>query len=228
MPAGRPGTKKPTYYTGPRKSKAKRVPKTRQQFNSAVKSIAKTVVHAEAEKKYIDLDVNTSILPAGSFYELSVIPEGTTKNMRIGQEILLQNLQVRMTFSYPVAIGATPFLGWIRLFVIRWKDSSGTLSNLGQILQNPTVPFNITSPYNDLQLISGEQFSVLADKTIQLTDANTPKVITTYKRFFNLKFKQQFHGATGTGSHNSIWLIATSSIVGMETSFSTRIKYLDM
>lgn len=161
-----------------------------KRFEKSVKAIVRDELQEELEDKVAvigmtDVDLDTAAIPNGNVAASSnivrifpLISQGDSQyNERIGNEIRLKHLDIKMLINYGLANLSTSnnedtSLG-VRVMILRQKDenaSTGAVENFqgNKLLENglasgSPAPFT-GATFNLLQKINREQFSVRYDK----------------------------------------------------------------
>lgn len=191
--------------------------------STAIGTLAKAIVpiaHAiNTESKYLDTAGTSS--PTSStptIICLNNLAQGTTDNNRIGNSILAQSVDIRLTFQYNVTAGFNN----IRYMIIVDKMQAGTPLTLAQLLENTTY---FMSPLNK---DNSDRFVVVKDKIVNVSDVKDK--FTETKIFKRLNFHIRFSGPTTADvGPNSVYLVAfTNSTVNAPVmNYYTRIHFTD-
>lgn len=172
------------------------------------------------ERKYFDTFQPTATGTAitGTMIQLDGVSSGTSESNRIGDQITVQSLLLRLA----VQTGSAG-TGFLRVILFRWKPGSGilppTASNLLQTV-------NYLSPIN---VDYGEQIKVIMDKTYALATGSSQLQIDKFWR--RKRYVVNYNNATPTAPNsNSTYLFFISDIsTGSPTyQFYSRLRFTDM
>jgi hypothetical protein len=173
------------------------------------------------ERKYFDVSIQTpqATTTGGTMFSLDSIPQGAGDSQRIGDQITVQSLLLRL--SIQTGSGG---LGYVRVVMFRWKPGSGilppTVSNLLQTI-------NFLSPIN---VEYGEQIKVIMDKTYALATGSSQLQIDKFWR--RKRYVANFSGSTtgtATNSNGTFLFFITDTATGSPTfSFYSRLRFTDM
>jgi len=202
--------------------------------------VAPIVAAINTEHKYVD--VTGSVTTGGGFAGtpsltlLTPIEQGISDTQRIGNSVLLQDLQVRLAISKTVDnTNTVPSLGtFYRVIIFIWKeDAQENPPTSVKILEDPS---NFWSPVNKDY---SEQFVILKDwYTPLVANASYSKTDVTgsYVPIYALKKmfrKLGIHARyandddTSNTTNHVYMLIGNPGAVDTNTAFYTRVNYTD-
>mgnify|MGYP000263857465 CR=1 FL=1 len=164
-------------------------------FQKSVKAIVRDEIQTELENKVgviglTDSNIDTAAIPTGdvaassNFIKLMpLISQGTGQyNQRMGNEIRLKSLNIKMLFNSVLANASTTALAdaglGVRVMILRQKDQNSQLGVIEDFQGNKLMENgSITAPgpasfdgttWNLVQKINREQFSVRYDKVFYI------------------------------------------------------------
>lgn len=181
---------------------------------------------AISERKNVDSSQNASIDTVGSILSLGLdgLPQGTTMNNRLGNEITLKSVHIRGTV-FPGEATNT-----VRLLLVQWLSETASLTVVNNVLfNNATAGFDVYSMY--AKEYSGK-FNILWDRSFAVSNAAAPNIIYNHivnrKMIKTIRYNSQVVGNLVT--KGALFLIALSDSAAFPhptISFSTRITFTD-
>lgn len=203
-------------------------------------AVAPVIAAINTEMKFNDITNTFSTYATATNSDLrcltSNVFQGTGEQQRIGQSILLKNMQVRLAQSMSMLTNqATPVLGCHhRVMLLCWKDNAtANVPTVTKILQAPS---NIYSPVNKDY---SDQFVILKDKHITFNARLTPGTSTNgagSQDFKSMKWYKPINwhlrwDATTSVTQNHIWMLTMSTAPGatsaVNTTFYSRMNFTD-
>jgi len=194
---------------------------------------------ANFEKKYLDLVVvPTTITTAGVIVpSLNLIPQGVTKNQRIGTKCTLVNINIHGQFSLFGEPAATVAQTGNRVRMVLYidKQANGAAPIVADLIANaPTAASTIDSFRN---LDNVERFVILKDKTYTLNQttppsdgANSSIVHRELKINKKCSIPLDFSSTTGVLTElrsNNVGMMFIGFNAGTSVAFVSRVKYSD-
>lgn len=177
----------------PYKKVFKRKTYSKKQTTSVAVRIAKGALSAVKKlrpetKHYILTQANgTGVSQTGTIYRFTAgLSQGVTQSQRIGQEIRITSVQMKMLLA---SGGATP--QFCRLIMFVDKEMDGVLPVVTDVLNTA----DIRSPYNSDNL---GRFRIIEDKTMAMINDSTVE-LRPINRYWRLGSKCQF-AKLGDGS----------------------------
>jgi len=218
---------------------------TDKQAKSVAK-IAKRVTEKAAETKEHSYGVIPVVIydGAGSLTSnITAIAQGVGDNLRIGDEITLKAIEIRMNFFNGTGVNSNHWVNW-RVIIFQYNDKDN-VPNLGEMLKttvaNEGNTYGAMSSYN---IDYKQTYNILYDKTIQTTgtqglaytgDADSSAHWRFHKFTVPLKYcKKKIRyeaGAVGDATNGVYMAITTDrSTVGTNPSvkYHVDIHYTDM
>lgn len=165
----------------------------------------------------------TNVDNTGSFLDITPIPQGFTDGQRLGDEIIIRGITLRMMFQFypassPAATTAS-VVNW-RILLIRWKlDTAVSTPTFysGSILEYTSASGSgvhianavtqIVSPYAHNNHVEEKNFSVLMDKRFSVSATSSRTL--THK--INREMRCTWNAAGTTGKYH-IYLFAINDI----------------
>jgi len=158
----------------------------------------------------------------GSIVPLLNIPQGTTNITRIGQEVKLKNMQMRLA----LATNTSTVRCLIRFVIVQDKlQIPGSTPLISDVL-------NGDGPYVGWNPLNKNRFAILLDKFVNIDNQNVPQAAFTIKKAMNKTVKFTGTGATAM-QKNGLYAFAISDkdIVTPASwplvNFTTQFTYTD-
>ena len=233
-------------------------------FEKKVKDIIRDEIQDEAENKvgvigFNDTTVNTAAIPSGdvaastNFVKLMpLISQGVGQyNNRVGNEIRLKSLDIKMLLNVAMAGASTTALAdaglGVRVMILRQKDQNSQLGIISdfqgtKLLEQGSIetpgPGNFTGESWDLvQKVNREQFSVRYDKVFyidspfkQATGGHAVQFPTKTKVMkHTLRFgKQGLKLTFGDGASNNPTNFPYIMVIGYASTTSSSVPSADL
>lgn len=173
------------------------------QVANAVLPMIKAI---NTEHKYFDAFASAqNISSTPSMYTLINPAQGTTESTRIGNSILLKDINIRLSIS-PNYTSAD--LNFVRYIIFVDKMQAGTLPTAAQLLTTQT---SIDSPFNKNYT---DRFVILKDKRLVIAKYGDQAQVFQ-KIYKKLDFHQRYLGTDGTQSSqgpNSIYMCVLGTL----------------
>lgn len=205
----------------PRGKKTKNV----KMDTKKIKAIVREELKEDVEVKYLLTNHQSlSIDTTGELYSLTNVSQGTGDSNRIGDEIKISALELRINALY----GDTT--NYLRIIVFQWLANDDISAPIvGDVLYDASssIPY-VLSYYNNDTL--GSDYSVLYDKVHSLN--NTYKTNFSQNIFIPMKYakkKVQYVAGTTNGSHKLYILLCSDSgaIPHVTVNMVARLTYVD-
>lgn len=231
----------PRFTYGKKSGLKKRKVTTEEVEKSLSKRIKK--IESEVERKYFDFssggyqNLVTEASGNMTFACLNTPIQGAGQLSRLGTEIMMDKLRVRLSFK---SLSTTLTESRIRFMIFWYKNQNTLVPTAGQVLDLtlPAITFAFMNQYFD------DSFKILMDKTFVILPATnlTATTVVPGIRIFDfdmsVKRKTKFAPGAGTGpsgapadiSDNGLWIaFSTSTAAGQEPQFdlSTRVFFTD-
>lgn len=205
----------------PIKRKFARVTTSSAKLNKRQARQVKQLITRRQEKKFIDYAVNTSIDAGGSVSSMVAPPLGDEDDERIGDEIYMKNLQLKL------AIHAADTTNVVRFILVRWLLNSATaVPAVTDILQYA----NYMSPYNWDTRKQGK-VQIIYDRIIPLTYTGTANVVINTNLYGNKlgPAKLYMNDTATTGTRQFFWFAITDSVAANHPTLYgyMRLTYTD-
>jgi len=204
-----------------RKAKSNRVGK---KVNKQVKDLVKSIVNQPVERKYFDQSLSGGITCTGGMTNISDVTRGVEVTQRIGNQITLKELQMRLYFDLNPNVETTA----IRYLIVLDKQGYNA-PVISDVLESGLLGGSYTSIcplYWDYM----RRFRVLRDEVVTLVKGGSNQCV---QRNFtiNLKGIKSYHIGASTTFANQIYLVQ----VGNETNvldistmmYHSRLIYTD-
>lgn len=178
----------------------------------------------ETEQNYIETDINTEADTTGSFILLNGCTTGTTATTRVGAEIRMTSLHLRLQF-----LSDQDFASGARYIVLLDHQTNGAAPTAAQILTDT----NCVGLKNQ---INRSRFTFLLDETVVVAghERDTPLKYTNNKMTFEVAIPTIYNsGAAGTVADiqtNSLYLFLTGNIAnpnGVPVIGKARVKFIE-
>lgn len=197
-------------------------PYTRVKRNilKGAKRIIKTYVNTE--RKYFDTSQTGITVPITPLnYPLVSIPSGTGESQRIGNQVKLTNVNMRLQIARNGA--DTDAVRKVRILVFLDKQNNGVASDVADLLDSTTM-----TSFNDMD--NKMRYKVLMDRIITL-DLNSPTSGMQINKYFKLtrKLVYSFSGDPPIQNNITLALFSDTSDVNKVPviTFNTRSRYID-
>jgi len=184
----------------------------------------------KSELKYADIQQHqTDVIDTGTFVLLNGIGPGLDAWNRVGRQILMKQLDLKLSFTQQNgAVNAQQ----LRYMVVYDRQPNGAIFTNANLLDN-SVPLlwwtrKSTNPDNR------DRFEILMDRTIQVNPNLLEMSAPVFDYRLPLTLPSQFNGAGATVASittGSLYLVffdqAPLGLINIKTSFATRLHYLD-
>lgn len=206
-------------------SKSLPVVKGRVSVAPLVKSmnaIANRSFKRNCEKKLHVLNVDTTVLLAGSFFDITAVGQGDTYYQRDGAQMQVQD--IRITFQ--MKPDATAELQPVRLMLVRWTEDSAIAAPTTTDIFEDTTNEVWLSPYK----FESRKYQVLYDKFFTL-NLSGDSGITIFDQMLtkNLSTRVGFNGAANTGvNHLYLVLIGDAVTDGPDCVGHVAVRFIDV
>jgi len=184
------------------------------------------------EKKYFNTTIsNTGNMNAGAVLDsLLLIPQGTTDKKRIGNKIMVKNVNLKGAFSLDDQNTGIPYSGIIRVIVFIDKQCNGVAAGVADILE-------ATEIYAWRNMDQVDRFTILKDKIYRVpcapcNDLHTGPNLIPWKMGFKLNLPVHYSSTTGAiteiKSNNIGLLYVTDGSFLNVSAGSARVKFTDL
>lgn len=228
-------------------TKKQPMPQTPSILTKEVASLQKSVktIQREMELKYFDVySTSSSPVTGGAILSLNSMVQGTDDNQRLGREILMTSIQVRMKVQWLFANVLAPVNFRMMVVLDRQTDGS-TIFPTGSsgVLDNTVITDLIIAPYN---LNAQKRFKILFDnvyvrspQVVSISTFATPTTTTTGYANVNeyikvripCKYIVKFNSAAAGVSSivtNAVWsILIADNNNGINTVTGYRTYYKD-
>jgi len=103
--------------------RVKHVKKGKRKTDAEVVSIVHRAMRAQREIKYLDTTfAATNVSTTTLFYNLSIVPQGAAQGQRVGDEMWLDKIEVKMN----VTTANADIFSIVRLFMFYWRIPTAT------------------------------------------------------------------------------------------------------
>lgn len=126
----------------------------RKTGSTAFKKKVRAVIQDAAEHKWIDTTANTTVSSTGTFFQMPIPTQGSTRNERVGDDINIRSWNWRIAMT----VASADVTNFIRIIVFSWNQ----LAALGA----PTTADILDAPLNPIVSTIG-RYS-LAEKRMTL------------------------------------------------------------
>lgn len=201
--------------------------KKTSNFDRRVERIAKRIVEKDLEEelelKYNDREVyNQNIGTGGVMYSLTnQIVAGTAPNQRIGEEIHVKGINLRVRFQ---ANGAAATYETVRVIVFKW-NSQGT-PTVGQILELTT---NVgIRQLSQISMANSSNIQIKMDTTEVVSSVANMDIPYTFTEKYYIKCPGKARwDAAGNSESGQIYMLVISdaSLNFAQFSFTSRTRY---
>lgn len=176
---------------------------------SVAKAVLPIISAINTENKYNDLIYNATIpIATPTMVPLNLLAQGADENERIGNSILLRDMNMRLSFI-PDFTAVDYQL--VRYIIFVDKQQQGTAPTAAQLL---TTPANIDTPFNRNY---SDRFVIIKDKRLVLAKNNLASNTIFQKIYKKLQFHARYIGQNGVPAelgNNALYLFAVSASVG--------------
>jgi len=173
------------------------------------------------ERKYLDLSTNLSLNTTGQVLMLSSVTPGTTDNTRIGDQIRMTSLNIRLDMN-----STTPtFLSQVRIILFRLPGNLDLMTinpQINQILvSNTMVSPHIIESYGT--------YTIYHDRVYQFDSNNPQRLLKISKLLHNAvaKWDPSLIATNETTGHIFIALFSDQTITPVNCVFYSRLRYID-
>lgn len=202
------------------------VKKNKQSNIKQIRSVVKSVISQQSERKVLDTDLSTVAANSTTgvvVTKLTPPAQGDTASTRDGDQLWLTSLRIHGLVNCVTDRNTN-----IRMILIQWLEDDGdTVPVIGDILQNTTANDLASSFY----LVNPtKKFKILSDKLYNF-DANNDAAQKTYHvsvtgKQFAIQ-KMSFNAGATTGVGQLYLLSMGSKLTGSCDRLLTRMRYLD-
>ena len=234
--------RRPIKYSPSKKMVTGHGPTLLEQISSGVGSVAKlatavapAIAAINTESKYLDITAAVTAHTPGTSDVIrnltGEIIQGVNDSQRIGNSILIRDLQIRLAHNFNATLGSPNVQGiHCRMMLVCWKENvNANPITAAKLFESPP---NLYSPVNKDY---SDQFVVLKDKFFSLNNSAGlagPSAFTTQKLFKKINWHARFQGATAFDStQNHVYLVLRSSAPGvtnaLATTFYSRMNFTD-
>lgn len=172
----------------------------------------------KSERKYKDVtQAATTVTTTASVTNMVPMAAGTSSTTAIGNQFQVKSWLWRAS----ITPNATAGVNYLRVILVRDKQSSGAAPAIADILESST---NYMSPLADKY---SDRFKILFDKLYTVdTDANGAQVDKIYRKF---NFKVVYDSASNLAYTNGLYLIQISDQAtnGPSVAWYSRVRYID-
>lgn len=194
-------------------------------------AVAPMIEMINTEAKFYDRAAASTFTNTGTLVNLTnLIPQGTDESERIGNSILLKDMQLKLFLSHPIDYStSTSNGGYWRVILFCWKENlQDNPPTVAKLLQGSTFSAFTNKDYTD-------QFVILKDKIMSFeTDSSrTTGVVTNIFRFLKWYKKADWHlrfdgGTTADGTQNHVYIVLISSVsTNSNYTLNFRMNYTD-
>lgn len=220
----------------------------RKGVSKAVKRWVKKEIAEHPELKMAEVVANTTVLPNSGVVDADLVPafnlllnglaQGTNEGQRVGQQIIMQNFDMRIAYR---TVDATIGDNLMRI-VLFYDDNNGESPDFQQMMNSgvtgtmPVSTFNIESTNEGVPkgFQSEKRYTILYDKVFRVnnTGGASDQPEAGYTRIsFSLRKKVQYTASGVTDAdilQNAFWLAAWSNTTNVViTDLSYRLLYTD-
>jgi len=190
------------------------------------------------EKKYFDTAFVAANIPSTGAFTISwnLIPQGTSKNQRIGNKCTLVNINFHGTLALNNGAASPASGAKVRWIVFIDKQANGALpANISDLIQ--TMPGATTDINSFRNMDNVDRFIILKDKTYIINPSTATTVPDNAVTIRELKMNKkcsvplEFSSTTGAiteiRSNNVTCLFICDPTNAMNFSGTTRVKFSD-
>jgi len=180
--------------------------------------------------KYIDFSTfDQSVTGGGTFYLLSVIPQGSGTSQRVANTIRMRRLYLNLS----IYLTNTDIVTTSRVILFRWIENTASATpTVGAILENPSS----TQVFSHFDFENQQNYEVIWDKVFHQSGGATTPSSTSNMGFFNLSIPLKknpcvnYNAGATTGTNTLYMLtISDSSLTPFPLiSFNLRVYYDDI
>lgn len=216
-------------YKARRSGAAYRHPR-RTRVATPGRALSMVPMRKTAELKYADIQQHqTDVIDTGTFILLNGIGQGLEAYNRVGRQILMKQLDLKLSFTQQNgAVNAQQ----LRYMVVYDRQSNGAVFTNANLLDNSVALLwwtrKPTNPDNR------DRFEILLDRTLQINPTLLEQSAPVFDHRLQLTLPTQYNGAGATVASittGSLYLVffdqAPLGLINIKTSFATRIHYLD-
>lgn len=212
-----------------RSSAAYRAPRRYRPYAPG-RSMSLVPMRQTSELKYADIQQHqTDVIDVGTFVLLNGIGQGSEAYNRVGRQILMRQLDLKLSFTQQNgAVNAQQ----LRYMVVYDRQTNGAIFTNTNLLDNSVALLwwtrKNTNPDNR------DRFEILLDRTIQVNPNLLEASAPVFDHHMRLNLPAQFSGAGATVASittGSLYLVffdqAPLGLINIKTSFAGRLHYLD-
>jgi len=181
--------------------------------------VRRTLASVQERKAYSTQVTGATISSTGAIVALTNgIVEGDDINMRNGTTIYIKRMHFRHAFNVNSSDQSARFI------IFRDKMNTGTLPTVAQIL--PTTGY--LSHYSDTRMIQQKRYSILYDKTVDVSVTGPSRV--SDKQEINFQGKVMYNGTTtgaGNDGKGAIYLCVIGSLNNGIYDYDWQCEYTD-
>lgn len=189
------------------------------------------------EKKFWDAtETDNGIATTGDIMtSLCLIPQGTTDISRIGNKILVKNINSHMVISIDDQGVAATSDGGIRIILYVDQQANGAACTAADILRGLPGTLSTASIFSFRNMDNLDRFKILKDKTYRISPqfANAASTnASIFRKNFNIKCSIPLYYSSTTGAltelrSNNIGICAIAQGALMNFTHVTRLKFFD-
>lgn len=202
-------------------------PRRYRKRNTAqnLKAMIKAELKKNIETKYSNQNHSlVSVDNTGVIYDLTPIPQGTQDIQRIGDEITVKSLQVRLN---AIAGDVTNFL---RMVIFQWIPNDANPPTVANILNGQGGTVALVSAYYQNDTL-GNNYIVLYDKVFTMSQTGNTAAISRnlYCPMKYAKKRVQFNAATTEGQNKFYVILVSDSAAASHVGIDlvTRMTFSD-
>lgn len=190
------------------------------------------------EKKYFDTVFAAASIPSAGAFSVSwnLIPQGTTKNTRIGNKCTAVNINAHGQLTLLTQAAASVVGDKVRWIILVDKQANGaTVGAVGDVIQ--TMPGASTDINSFRNMDNVDRFVILKDKTYVLNQATQSgslgSNVTTRELKFNKKCQIPLEFSSTTGaiteirSNNILCMLISLGNNLTQFALTVRVKFSD-
>lgn len=191
-----------------------------QLLNNHLRDIARKAIRAQAEMKFADENYNNTPSNTGIMKVILNPAQGVTENQRIGDQIRLQKLELRININ-----GAN--LHICRVILFYWKPNVTVFAPTpGYILNGAYsgTTYFAQSPYSRDY---SKEYSIIYDKTFS-QDTTKTKILTLKKKLKN--HVVNFVNGSATDCEGALYMLTVvDGVLTLNTNYvTTRLWFTDL
>lgn len=183
----------------------------------AVKRVINRMITEKAEHKYFDTNSSVTVIDTGAITSLVDIPQGTNSTQRVGQQVSLRSLRLRIDAQ----ANGTPVATWFRVIVFRGHDENG-------VAFVPTDILQLVSVGSDILFQSKNRFRIFYDRVFVQAPVSNPGITRRIMVHFKGQ-KVNYSGNTTTKIDGGLYLLmlSTEHVNGPAVTTTARVTFVD-